>query len=457
MSMVINKKRIRKLNEVEYAGGPVIYWMSRDQRVSDNWALIYARQLADKAKVPLAVVFCLSARFLDASYCHYEFMLDGLGQVEKNLRKLNIPMFLPSGRPEEEIAKFIKKYKAGALVADFSPLKISRKWKSEVPGRIKMPFYEVDSHNIVPVWEASQKLEYAAYTIRPRINRLLDEYLEDFPRITKHKYGWMRPTEKIDWNNARRSLTLNRTVTDISRIKPGERKAHDQLFDFLERRLGFYAEKRNDPNENAQSGLSPYLHFGQLSAQRVALEVQKFDKNIRSQEAFLEELIVRRELADNFCFYNDNYDNFEGFPEWARETLNNHRRDKRPHIYLLDELEIAKTHDDLWNASQMEMVYTGKMHGYMRMYWAKKILEWSRTPEEALKNAIYLNDKYELDGRDPNGYAGIAWSIGGVHDRAWPEREVFGKIRYMNYNGCRRKFDVSRYIDNIKKLAADYR
>jgi len=218
------------------------------------------------------------------------------------------------------------------------------------------------------------------------------------------------------------------------------------LDSFFEERLSGYNEKRNDPNENVSSNLSPYLHFGQISAQRIALETYKRKHNIETKDAFLEELIVRRELSDNFCFYNKNYDSFDGFPEWAKKTLNEHRKDKREFTYHLEQFEKAKTHDDLWNAAQIEMVKTGKMHGYMRMYWAKKILEWTETPEEALEYSIYLNDKYELDGRDPNGYTGCAWSIGGVHDRAWTERPVFGKIRYMNYNGAKRKFDVKRYI-----------
>ncbi len=161
----------------------------------------------------------------------------------------------------------------------------------------------------------------------------------------------------------------------------------------------------------------------------------------------MEELIVRRELSDNFCFYNSDYDQFSGFPEWAQKTLNEHRGDKREFIYSLEQFEHGKTHDDLWNAAQLQMVLTGKMHGYMRMYWAKKILEWTGSPEDALEIAIHLNDKYELDGRDTNGYVGVAWSIGGVHDRAWQERPVFGKIRYMSYAGCKRKFDVSTFIE----------
>ena len=232
---------------------------------------------------------------------------------------------------------------------------------------------------------------------------------------------------------------------------PGENFAMEALKNFLENKFDKYSEERNDPTKDGQSNLSPYLHFGQISAQRIALEVKKFGGNEKSEKAFLEELIIRRELSDNFCFYNKNYDSFTGFHNWAQQTLNAHKDDKREFIYTKEEFERAETHDDMWNAAQKELIKTGKMHGYMRMYWAKKILEWTNTPQYALNIAIYLNDKYELDGRDPNGYAGCAWSIGGVHDRAWTERPVFGKIRYMNYNGCKRKFDVNAYIENFNK------
>ena len=236
----------------------------------------------------------------------------------------------------------------------------------------------------------------------------------------------------------------------MDQIKPGEAAASGQLRDFVERRLSDYDLQRNDPNADGQSHLSPYLHFGQISSQRVALQVLA---GMADAGAFLEELIVRRELSDNFCYDNSNYDSVTGFPNWARETLNNHAGDRREYLYTLEELESARTHDDLWNAAQLEMVCRGRMHGYLRMYWAKKILEWTQSPSEALRFAIYLNDRYELDGRDPNGYVGIAWSIGGVHDRAWRERAIFGKVRYMSNAGMKKKFDVQRYINSINRWA----
>jgi deoxyribodipyrimidine photo-lyase len=202
---------------------------------------------------------------------------------------------------------------------------------------------------------------------------------------------------------------------------------------------------------DGQSGLSPYLHFGQLSPQRLAWLVARSVLPAEAKDPFLEELIVRRELADNFCLFEPFYDQFAGFPDWARTTLNQHRQDKREYLYSLADLEAGTTHERLWNACQRDLIRNGRLHGYLRMYWAKKILEWTADPETALEYAITLNDRYSLDGRDPNGYAGIAWSIGGVHDRAWRERSVFGKIRYMNIAGCRRKFDVDGYINSVDK------
>jgi deoxyribodipyrimidine photo-lyase len=216
--------------------------------------------------------------------------------------------------------------------------------------------------------------------------------------------------------------------------------------------LNGYAEKRNDPNLSWQSGLSPFLHFGMISARSVAIAVKGSSAPAVDKEAFLEELIVRRELSDNFCFYNRKYDQVDGFPSWAKETLREHLRDQRDYVYSEDDLERSRTHDPLWNAAQTQMVREGKMHGWLRMYWAKKILEWSQTPEEALRIALNLNDRYEMDGRDPNGYVGAAWSIGGVHDRAWNERPIFGKVRYMNLNGARRKFDVDQFVSRYVEV-----
>jgi len=316
----------------------------------------------------------------------------------------------------------------------------------------------VDAHNVVPVWAASNKQEYAARTIRSKIHARVPEFLHEFPPLKNMNEiegysdilkDWRDKMGQIDWDATWKFVkdNVDATVGEVDWVLPGEIHAKKKLTEFVQKRLGKYATDRNDPNRDAQSNLSPYLHYGHLSPQRAALEAKKYSKSSKAgYDAFFEELVIRRELADNFCHYNKDYDNFDGFPSWAKESLTLHARDKREHVYTYEQFEAAKTHDELWNAAQSQMVNKGKMHGFMRMYWAKKILEWSASPQEAMKIAVRLNDRFELDGRDPNGYVGCAWSIGGVHDQGWAERAVFGKVRYMNFAGCKRKFDVAGYI-----------
>ncbi len=448
---MVNPKRIRLLQKGEFKKGPIVYWMSRDQRLHDNWAVYFAQQLANEKKENFCIVFCLVPNFLEATIRQYGFMLKGLQELEEEAGKYNIPFFLLTGNPENEIPKFIKEKNISNLISDFDPLKIKRIWKRNVARKIDIPFYEVDAHNIVPCLHVSSKLEFAAYTIRPKINKNLLEFLDDYPELKKQKKSESLASSRIDLEIIKSNLKINFDVKEVDWIKPGSNQALKMLEDFLNNKFENYSEERNDPNKNAQSNLSPYLHFGQISSQRVAIEIKLLNGNPESEKSFLEELIIRKELSDNFCYYNPDYDNFNGIHQWAQKTLNEHRNDKREYVYSLKEFEEAKTHESLWNAAQKELVFKGKMHGYMRMYWAKKILEWSSSPEVALKIAIYLNDKYELDGRDPNGYVGCAWAIGGVHDRAWVERKIFGKIRFMNLNGAKRKFDVDTYINSIIK------
>ena len=445
--MSVNPKRTRLLVEAKERKGAVFYWMSREQRVADSWPLLFAQELALKRKSPLVVLFCISPQFLGATSSQYKFMLKGLKEVETGLAEFDIPFFLLYGDPAEKIPQFIRSHEAGTLVSDFSPLRIKMQWLKSIASEVNIPFYEVDGHNIVPCWQASAKQEWAAYSIRPKIHRLLDEYLVDFPLVKKHPFPWPEAMDN-DWQAAERAIRRDRTP-DVNWAPPGERAANKHLEEFIDQRLIRYDADRNNPVKNGQSGLSIYLHFGQISAQRAAMMALS---SLTDSSPFLEELVVRRELADNFCCYNPHYDSVQGFPNWAYETLKQHENDPREYLYSIKELEEAKTHDELWNAAQMEMVLRGKMHGYMRMYWAKKILEWTTTPAEALRAAIYLNDRYELDGRDPNGYTGIAWSIGGVHDRAWKERPIFGKVRYMSYNGAKTKFSIKGYVEKINSF-----
>lgn len=465
MSSPVNPKRIHIIKEFPHQDGSVVYWMERDMRMNDNWALLFAQSLAIKYKMPLAVVYVLQPAFLETTERAFRFIQKGLRETEKLLKEKNIPFYLLPGPPEKVIPKFAHQYNVTKIVTDFNPLNNINHSKNAVAQRLRASFYEVDAHNIVPARIVSVKQEFGAYTIRPKIHRLLHEFLDEFPPVRKHPFKWTFPVPEIDWKRSNKSLKIDRTVKEVDWIHPGEKAANNSMKEFLRKRLQSYGVDRNDPVKNGQSNLSPYLHFGHLAPQRVALELLRSSKkniqeivlkrkngsaeNNGNEEAFLEELIVRRELSDNFTHYNKKYETFEGFPAWAKLSINEHRGDKREYLYSLKQFELARTHDELWNAAQHQMVTTGKMHGYMRMYWAKKILEWTRSPEEAMMIAIHLNDKYELDGRDPNGYAGIAWSIGGVHDRAWFDRPVFGKIRYMNYNGCKNKFDVDLYIKQV--------
>lgn len=445
LSELLNPKRIHTYIEGKIAKGPIVYWMQRDQRSNDNWALLFAQELSLKTKNNLVVVFCLANKFLDATFRQYDFMLKGLFETKDKLNEKNISLNILIGSASNSLPSYLKRINASCLITDFNPLKIALNWKEKIKESINIPFYEVDAHNIVPCRYASNKQEIAAYTFRPKINKLLSEFLTDFPALQTMPDDNIKFQEEIKYDELIKTLEINFEVKPSEYFQPGEKAAFETLKKFLHDKIHRYNQFRNDPNADAVSNLSPYLHFGHISPQRVAFEIAtKF--NDENSKSFLEELIVRRELADNFCYYNKNYDSFEGFPDWAKKELIERKNDKRDYVYNLETLEKAQTHDDLWNSAQLEMVKTGKMHGYMRMYWAKKILEWTENCETALSYAIYLNDKYELDGRDPNGYVGIAWSIGGLHDRPFFPNKIFGKIRYMSLAGCQRKFDVDKYI-----------
>jgi len=450
----INPDRVRMLREAEIRPAPIVYWMGREQRVRDNWALLFAQSKALDLKAPLLVVFCLTPRFLEAAWRQYAFMLQGLKGVERDLRELAVPFHVLAGPPESEIPSFVRARKAGFVVTDFDPLRIKRSWRGEVARGLSVPLAVVDSRNIIPCWAASQKQEYAAHTLRRKVARLLPGYVETVPAPKRHPFGGGGQSQPVRWDALEKSLQVDRSVAPVDRPEAGEKAARKRLQVFLREGLARYAAERNDPNAGLQSGLSPYLHFGQLSSLRAALEVLGSGAPMESKEAFLEELITRRELADNYCWYNPHYDDPRGFPAWAVKTLEEHGRDPRDPRYTRKRLEAAHTHDPLWNAAQRELMELGTMPGYLRMYWAKKILEWSGSAGEAMEAAVYLNDRYQLDGRDPNGYAGIAWSVGGVHDRPWFERPIFGKIRTMTLNGCRSKFDVDAYIARVDAATA---
>lgn len=352
----------------------------------------------------------------------------------------------------ENVPDFCEIHNAGALFFDFSPLKKPVEERQSIAKKLSIPVFVVDANNVVPLWVTSNKEEYAARTIRGKVHAHLEQFLVEPPQVEKQTIK-TPDFPAVDWEKALSSVTSPALENYHPPFKPGEEHALEVLREFVEQRLLNYAEGRNDPNESALSNLSPYLHYGQIASLRSALEVKKYaakhpEKAIQDgAEAFIEESIVRRELSANFCYYNPHYLSLDAAKDWAKATLEKHQSDTRDHVYTLEQLEAAETYDDAWNACQIEMMRTGKMHGYMRMYWAKKILEWSPSPKIALEHAILLNDKYHLDGYEANGYVGILWAIAGIHDRPWGERAIFGTIRSMNFNGLKRKFDIQQYID----------
>jgi len=445
MEQSIDTRRIRQYNGDSSLRGPVLYWIHREFRAHDNWALIHARIEALRLRVPLAVVFCLAPGFLGATLRQFDFLLKGLEESAATLTRAGIPLILRSGEPAEEIIRLCKELQPSLVVTDFDPLRIKRQWLQTLLKGQSAPVHEVDSRNIVPAWISSPKREYMARTLRPKIHKLLPEFLTPFPELSPHPHTWGRQPASLSFVELHQSLNVDTMVQPVDWLQPGEQGAQQTLASFIETRLGRY-EQRNDPNMEACSNLSPYLHFGMISAQSIVLGLNNHGLSGKNVDSFVEELIVRRELSDNFCFYTADYDQVSAFPEWAQRTLEEHRTDPRQYIYTLEQFERGETHQPLWNAAQGQLVQTGAMHGYMRMYWAKKILEWTPNAAEAMRIAIYLNDRYALDGRESNGYTGIAWSIGGVHDRGWNKRPILGSIRYMNANGARRKFDVQRYI-----------
>jgi deoxyribodipyrimidine photo-lyase len=448
---MIQETRVRALNERPATSGRyVVYWMQQSQRAEFNHALEYAIRSANDLGLPVVVYFGLTARFPEANRRHYLFMLEGLKEVGTALRERGIKMVVRHESPEAGVVQLAKE--AALVVVDRGYLRIQRKWRKVAAKSLKCKLVQVESDVIVPVEEVSTKEEYAAATIRPKIHRHLDRYLVPLRRAGLKKKSTGLRLASLDLDNPDEiclSLDIDQSVGAARLLKGGTAEAKRHLKRFIGQRLDRFGDLRNDPSVDYLSNMSPYLHFGQISPLYLALEALK--SGSAGMEAFLEELVVRRELSMNFVLYNRDYDNYKSLPDWARKTLHLHRTDKREYTYTRRQLEDARTHDPYWNAAQSEMRYTGKMHGYMRMYWGKKIIEWSRTPRHAYRTALFLNNKYELDGRDPNGFAGVAWCFG-KHDRPWAERRVFGTVRYMNDKGLQRKFDIDAYVAKIDSL-----
>jgi deoxyribodipyrimidine photo-lyase len=459
-SLSIEPTRIQPLNQKKMTDGDfVLYWMQQSQRAEENHALEYAVELANHLDRPMVVVFGLTNGYPEANLRHYRFMLEGLRETAATLAKRGIQMAVKLGSPPDVALETGQR--AAVIVCDCGYLHFQKAWRQSVARKAACRVVQVETDVTVPVAVTSSKAEYAARTLRPKITRHLKEYLKEL-----HVVALKNSSVGLDIENLTSTLNLeaidalqsrlkvDRSVEPVNQFfKGGTREAKKRLKNFLNQRLKHYPGHHNQPQTEDISHMSPYLHFGQISPLYVALQVKATDGRsvgLDAIAAYLEQLIVRRELAVNFVNFTPNYDTYDCIPRWASQTLSDHLSDERPNCYSRMQLENAETHDTYWNAAMLEMKYTGFMHNYMRMYWGKKILEWSPTPRQAFETTLALNNKYFLDGRDPNSYAGVAW-IYGVHDRPWPERPIFGKTRFMAASGLERKCDIMAYVKKINK------
>jgi len=447
--------RLQTLNDHPHAASEeyVLYWMQASQRTLFNHALEFAISLANELKKPPLVCFGLMDDYPEANERHYHFMLQGLRDVARNLAKRKIRFVVMHGPPADVALHYGRR--AVAIVCDRGYLRHQKSWRDKVADEAKCAVYEVETDVVCPVESVSDKHEYAARTIRPKIHRVWEKFLVA-PQTVKVQQSSLALSisgdlDVSDPDKLLSKLKLDRSVAKVTTFPGGEDAGQKRLSEFISLRLNHYHEGRNEPADGHVSFMSRFLHFGQLSPLQIALAVKDSDAPQVDLDSYLEELIVRRELSMNFCNFNPKYDSYDCLPNWAKVTLAKHRNDNRPKLYSREELEFATTGDPYWNAAQTEMLKTGFMHNYMRMYWGKKLLEWIKSPEEAFETTLYLNNKYFTDGRDPNGYANVAW-IFGLHDRPWTERAIFGTVRYMNSAGLERKFDIGRYVEKCAAM-----
>jgi len=447
---------VRRQGAPAPTGRSVVYWMQRAQRALDNPALDVAVDAANALRQPVVIFFAPVPFYHHANLRHCAFLAQGIPDIAERARKRGIG-FVLRRYPEHSLLKFCDEVKASLVIGDENPLREPRHWRELAAKKLRAPLWTVDADVIVPS-KLLEKEQYAARIIRPRLRQRLEQFLTPL-RNPKARVEWQEPhglhvlPDDGSFNITEDWKDLDRSAEPVDAFRGGTSEALRLLHDFTTQKLPHYPERHGKPEIDGTSRLSPYLHFGHIGPHTVAQAVEKSKAPRASKDDFLDQLITWRELSINFVHFNPLYDSIESAPDWAHRTLAAHARDPRPVIYSLQQLEYGETHDELWNAAQRQMLHAGWMHNYMRMYWAKKILEWSVSPAVAYQTAVYLNDKYFLDGRDPNGYAGIAWAIAGKFDRPWFERPIFGTIRYMSGNAARKKFDADKYIEQMSELA----
>lgn len=443
---------VRRRGQPDANGKCVVYWMQRAQRAVDNAALELAVRLGNELGKPVVAFFAPVPFYPGANQRNLRFLAEGVPDIAVGLARRGVGFRFRS-YPEHSLLKFCEQVRPAMVVGDENPLREPEEWRQQVTERLRIPFWTVDADVIVPS-RLLEKEHYGARTIRPRLLELLPKFLKA-PGNTRAHVAWNAPPSlwSRSWeDDFTRDWTLDRTVSELNGWHGGTAEAKRRLSEFVQSKLAAYPQGRSRPETYSTSRLSPYLHFGQLGPHTVAIAIRDAEAPQSAKQACLEQLIVRRELAINFVRFNSLYDSVECMEPWADRSLRQHAADRRPILYSPERLDNAETHDPLWNAAQKQMVLTGWMHNYLRMYWAKKILEWSPSVASAYQRAIRLNDRYELDGRDPNGYAGIAWAIVGKHDRPWFDRPVFGQVRYMSLASTGRKFDAKRYIADVEGM-----
>ncbi|GAC1445452.1 MAG: deoxyribodipyrimidine photo-lyase [Chloroflexota bacterium] len=448
--------RLTPLNSCPLSsGGVVIYWMQSSGRTTSNLALNLAIEKANELGQPVICYFAVDDSYPLATHRTFRFLLQGLRDVSSGLENRNVGCAFRIERSVQGIVSLATSLEASLVVTDESHLRLGRRRRAEAAVLLEregIPLWGVDNDVLVPVRSLGRE-HYAARTIRSHLQRARDPLLQPIPnpmaRVDPPHIEGIVPITDID--EPLSHLSLDMTVPPSPVLVGGERAAGERLHSFLEGSFARYEGERNDAATDVTSHLSPYLHFGHIDPWTIGLAVREADAPLQAKESFLEELLVRRELASNFTFYNPRYDRMDAIPEWARKTLREHTADPRPALYTLEELASAGTADPLWNAGQHELLTTGIIHNWVRMYWGKRIIEWTRTPEEAMAYTIHLNNLYAVDGRDPASFANIAWCFG-KHDRPWPQRPIFGTVRSMTLGGARRKFDVDGYIDRVNAL-----
>jgi len=443
---------VRKAGPPHPGGNCIVYWMQRSQRALDNPALDLAVNVGNELGKPVVVFFAPVPFYPQANVRHLSFLVDGIPDLAEALARRGIG-FVLRAYLQHNLLKFCEAVRPCMVIGDENPLREPEELRSRVARQIQAPFWTVDADVIVPSRLLGRE-HYAARTIRPRLREFLPEFLVHQHNPEAH-FPWASPPNlrSLPWDeDFTGDWLLDRSVQRAGNWRGGTAQALKTLHAFVQQKLAAYPDQRNHPEQDGTSRLSPYLHFGHIGPHTVALAIRNAPATAEAKNAFLEQLIVRRELAVNFVRFSPSYDSVDCVEPWAARSFAEHTGDQRPVIYTDEQLENAGSHDPLWNAAQKQMILTGWMHNYLRMYWAKKILEWSPSVAVALQRALYLNDRYELDGRDPNGYAGIAWAILGKHDRAWSDRPVFGKIRYMSRASTARKFDSKKFIAQVAVL-----